>query len=88
MAEVQISADGGAIWDVLRHWEVNVPGPHLASIDLTPYAGAPGALVRFYYDDRDTDAGWWQIDDVQVVGCRQFDIFMPLILCNLVTAPD
>ena len=87
-AEVQISADGGANWDVLRHWEANVPGPHTAPIDLTPYAGATGALVRFYYDGGDTDAGWWQIDDVQVVGCRQADIFLPLILRGFVTAPN
>ncbi len=68
-ADVQISTDGGATWGVLRHWNVDVPGPHVERIDLTPYAGTMGALVRFYYDDGGTDAGWWQIDDVQVAGC-------------------
>ncbi len=68
-ADVQISLDDGSSWDSLLHWDADMPGPVTTKIDLTPYAGETGVILRFYYDDGGTDAGWWALDDIQIVGC-------------------
>jgi uncharacterized repeat protein (TIGR01451 family) len=68
-ADVDISLDNGGTWTNLLHWNSDHRGPLTQSVDLTPFAGATGAIVRFVYDDGGSYAWWWEIDDVQVVSC-------------------
>jgi len=68
-ADVDISLDGGGTWTNLLHWNSDHRGPLTQSVNLTPFAGATGAIVRFVYDDGGSYAWWWEIDDVQVVSC-------------------
>ncbi len=68
-ADVDISLDGGATWVNLLHWAADHRGPLTQSVDLTPFAGATGAILRFYYYDGAAFAWWWEIDDVQIVAC-------------------
>ncbi len=77
-AEVQISLDGGGAWETLLFWDGDQPGPRTTIIDLSPYAGEANALIRFYYDDNGSDAGWWALDDIQVTGCPGL-VYFPLI---------
>ncbi len=69
LAQVQLSNDMGANWDTIMQWDTDMPGPHTAAVDLSSYAGQTGVILRFYYHDGGTNAGWWSLDDIQVVGC-------------------
>ena len=77
-AEVQISLNEGGTWETLLFWEGEQPGPRTTIIDLSPYAGEASALIRFYYEDNGSDAGWWALDDIQVTGCPGL-VYFPLI---------
>ena len=68
-ADVDISLDGGATWTNVLHWNTDHRGPLTQSVDLSAFAGATGAILRFYYYDGGVYAWWWEIDDVQVVAC-------------------
>jgi subtilisin family serine protease len=66
-AEVAISVDGGETWqtawaatDSVRDSTVNV--------DLTAWAGAQEAQLKFHYYHAYRSGYWWQIDDVLVGG--------------------
>lgn len=75
-AAVDISLDGGVTWDNLLTWNNRVLGPHTERVPLGGYAGATGAILRFYYNDGGTWGLWWAVDDVQIVGCVKEGVFL------------
>jgi uncharacterized repeat protein (TIGR01451 family) len=75
-ADVDISLDSGSSWINLLHWNFDVIGPHTEYVDLTPFAGQTGVLIRFHYMDTGTSAWFWAIDDVQLVTCQRQGVFL------------
>ncbi|HTR02878.1 MAG TPA: hypothetical protein VMN82_06750, partial [Thermoanaerobaculia bacterium] len=64
-ADVDVSTDGGGSWTNL--WErigIYEWGPQVQSVDLSPFVGQAGVLVRFHY--RGFNSWWWQVDNVIV----------------------
>jgi hypothetical protein len=76
-ANVDYSLDGGASWVNLIHWNGDVYGPY-TSQTLLPLelSGQTGVTFRFHYNDGNTWAWWWEIDNVQLVGCVKPDIVL------------
>jgi uncharacterized repeat protein (TIGR01451 family) len=74
-ADVDISLDGGTTWENLLRWTSSVRGPHTEWVPLGGYGGATGAILRFHYYNANY-AWWWQIDDVQIVGCVKEGLFL------------
>jgi uncharacterized repeat protein (TIGR01451 family) len=75
-AAVDISLDGGGTWENLLLWNYSVRGPHTEWVPLGDYAGAMGAILRFYYNDAGNWAWWWEVDDVQIVSCVKEGVFL------------
>jgi uncharacterized repeat protein (TIGR01451 family) len=75
-ADVDISLDGGGSWINLLHWAASHLGPLTEMVDLSPYAGETGVIIRFHYADGGTWAWWWELDDIQVVSCGREGLFL------------
>lgn len=71
IADVDVSADGGATWTTAWHQTTaSVTGPIHIDVPLTAYAGKSDVRLRFHYTG--TWAYWWQLDNV-FVGQRSYD---------------
>ena len=72
--DVDISTDGGDTWTNLLRWNEDhgpfraAPG-EMVEVDISPYLGMDGLMLRWrYYDPRNDAWDWYaQIDDVSVV---------------------
>ncbi|MEI8080682.1 MAG: PKD domain-containing protein [Actinomycetes bacterium] len=66
LADVDVSADGGATWINVHHWNTDQRGPGTFAQDLTPLlGGSTQAQLRFHY----IAPGWywwWEVDNVFV----------------------
>jgi PKD repeat protein len=67
--QVFVSSDGGATWnEVLLNVGVDLGAwnaPDQQSIDLTPYI-SNNMMLRFHYDDNNSWAWYWAVDNVHV----------------------
>ncbi len=70
-ADVAISTDGGETWEEV--WSTNLPdlvGTQI--LDLSDWADAGAAQLKFHYTDNGTWAYFWQVDDV-AIGCEALE---------------
>ncbi|RRR97547.1 hypothetical protein EIW28_19335 [Glycomyces terrestris] len=65
VAEVLFSPDAGVTWETVWAPTANARN-QTVTIDLSEWADATAAQVKFHYHDNRTWAWWWQIDDVFV----------------------
>ncbi len=73
IADVDLSLDGGATWETVRHRVEPVYGPATELVPIPQAAGRSGVQVRFrYHEGPYTAANGWQLDDV-FVGNRSCD---------------
>lgn len=65
---VEISTNGGSVWNSVWVWQGFNPFPTLYTLDLTGVAaGQPSVSIRFRYDSESEWVGdLWQIDNVQL----------------------
>lgn len=69
-ADVDYSLDGGTTFVTMLHWNSDMREPPTDMLPFPPeLSGQSGVIFRFHYDDGESWAWWWEIDDVQVVGC-------------------
>jgi subtilisin family serine protease len=66
-ADVSISVDGGQTWEETWATEDSVRDSTV-TVDLTAWAGAQEAQLKFHYYHAYRSGYWWQIDDVLVGG--------------------
>jgi subtilisin family serine protease len=66
-ADVSISVDGGQTWEEAWAAEDSVPDSTV-TVDLTAWAGAQEAQLKFHYYHAYRSGYWWQVDDVLVGG--------------------
>lgn len=65
-ADLDVSADGGATWTNVHHWNTDMRGPNTFSQDLTAILGGSSqAQVRYHYVAPGWD-WWWEVDNVFV----------------------
>ncbi|MQM26928.1 S8 family serine peptidase [Glycomyces albidus] len=65
VAEVLFSPDGGATWETVWAPTANARN-QTVTVDLSEWAHATEAQVKFHYNDNRTWAWWWEVDDVFV----------------------
>lgn len=69
-AQIALSTDGGATFPILllrrEAGGAVVRGPSETTVDLSPWAGGSGLVLRFRFEARSEPHGWWQVDDVRV----------------------
>lgn len=79
VADVDVSADGGATWANVWRRTASVPGPSAQEVDVSSQAaGQSAVMVRFHYYDAFRD-GYWQIDDVQLGYCAPPNFSRPVL---------
>ncbi|WP_162145966.1 S8 family serine peptidase [Glycomyces tenuis] len=66
-ADVAISVDGGQSWEEVWAAEESVRDTTV-TVDLTAWAGAQEAQLKFHYYHAYRSTYWWQVDDVLVGG--------------------
>ncbi|WP_199040706.1 S8 family serine peptidase [Glycomyces salinus] len=64
-ADVSVSVDGGETWEEAWASDGNARDTTL-TVDLTEWADATEAKLKFHYTDNTDWAWWWQIDNVLV----------------------
>ncbi|WP_025272316.1 S8 family serine peptidase [Haloglycomyces albus] len=64
-ATVLFSTDGGDTWEEVWNATSDVPSS-TESVDLSEWADATDARVKFHYDDTGSWAWWWQVDNVMI----------------------
>ncbi|GAB3992267.1 hypothetical protein GCM10029992_00790 [Glycomyces albus] len=64
-ADVSVSVDGGQTWEEAWVSDGNARDTTL-TVDLTEWADATEAKLKFHYTDNTDWAWWWQIDNVLV----------------------
>ena len=65
-ADLDVSANGGATWTNVHHWNTDMRGPNTFTQDLTTLlAGSTQAQLRYHYIAPGWD-WWWQVDNVFV----------------------
>ncbi len=65
-ADLDVSADGGATWTNVHHWNVDMRGPNTFTQDVTALVGgSTQAQLRFHYIAPGWD-WWWEVDNVFV----------------------
>ncbi|MCC3762956.1 S8 family serine peptidase [Glycomyces sp. TRM65418] len=70
-AEVLVSADGGATWDQVWHTDADLEAT-VETVDLSAWAAETDLQVKFHFDDHDTWAYWWMVDNVRI-GCGEIE---------------
>ncbi|HLU28127.1 MAG TPA: S8 family serine peptidase [Glycomyces sp.] len=70
-ADVAISTDGGETWEEV--WSTDMPElVGTQTLDLSAWADATAAQLKFHYTDNGTWSYFWQVDDV-AIGCEALD---------------
>ncbi|NJD60839.1 MAG: hypothetical protein FIA98_15710, partial [Anaerolineae bacterium] len=65
-ADLDVSADGGATWTNVHHWNTDMRGPNTFTQDLTSLlGGSTQAQLRYHYIAPGWD-WWWEVDNVFV----------------------
>ncbi|MFG3339617.1 S8 family serine peptidase [Glycomyces sp. NPDC048151] len=69
-ADIAISTDGGQTWQEV--WAADQPvSDTTVTVDLTAWAAAEAAQLKFHYYHAYRSGYWWQIDDVLVGGTAE-----------------
>jgi hypothetical protein len=65
-ADLDVSADGGATWTNVHHWNTDMRGPNTFTQDVTALlGGSTQAQLRYHYIVPGWD-WWWEVDNVFV----------------------
>ncbi|GAB3649450.1 S8 family serine peptidase [Glycomyces tarimensis] len=69
--DIAISTDGGASWEQVWHNNEDLEASE-ESVDLSAWAEATEAQLKFHYTDNGAWAYWWMVDDVKI-GCEALE---------------
>jgi subtilisin family serine protease len=70
-AEVLISVDGGETWEQVWYTNEDLEAT-VESVDLAAWADQTAVQLSFHFDDNDTWAYWWMVDNVRI-GCGELE---------------
>jgi subtilisin family serine protease len=70
-AEVALSVDGGATWEQVWHTNEDLAAT-VEAVDLSAWADETAVQLKFTFDDNDTWAYFWMLDDVRI-GCGELE---------------
>jgi subtilisin family serine protease len=70
-AEVLVSVDGGATWEQVWYTNEDLEDT-IESVDLSAWAAETSVQLKFHFNDNDTWAFWWMLDNIRV-GCGELE---------------
>lgn len=70
-AEVLVSVDGGETWEQVWYTNEDLEAT-VEAVDLAAWADQTAVQLKFHFDDHDTWAYWWMVDNVRI-GCGELE---------------